>query len=391
MEKIGAGYKEVGLFTDPVKIADTLPEEMHMSEMNEFQTGFLCGLLKEYRPEKILEVGVFAGGTSAVIMNCLHMLGLQSAFYSLDLNRTWELDSGETMEIGFVAQHVRNKLGYKNYTLITGDVLPAYIEDIGSGIDFLILDTTHHMPGEILEFLVSYPYLSENAIVVLHDVILNHYSESCEAYATRVLFDAVTAGKFYMPGNDSVDGLPNIAAFQLNGESGKHIRDVFSSLAYTWKYMPPEEQLRKYMRIIEKHYDRKMVDLLERIVSAQKRTVKEKEIKTEAGRFVLEKISTQLKKDSSAVVIYGCGHFGEIWLWFLQNNGINVTAFVVSDDQVITPERIRKFPVPVYHLKELPGKYKDHLFIPAVLDEKISDKLVQTLHDCGCKNILFGR
>lgn len=36
------------------------------SEMNEDQRGFLCGLLRDYNPQKILEVGVAAGGTTTI-------------------------------------------------------------------------------------------------------------------------------------------------------------------------------------------------------------------------------------------------------------------------------------------------------------------------------------
>ena len=48
---------------------------------------------------------------------------------------------------------------------------PDVIDEIGSDIDFLILDTLHIVPGEILDFLVCLPYLTKDAIVVLHDAI----------------------------------------------------------------------------------------------------------------------------------------------------------------------------------------------------------------------------
>lgn len=389
MSKMNAAYKKVDLFAEPEKIMDTLPPEMRMAEMSEAQHGFLCGLIKEYRPKKILEVGVYAGGTTAIMMNCLHILGLEPEFYSLDLNTTYysTLDETKTIEIGFVAQYVKTQLDYKNYTLITGDVLAAHIDDIGDGVDFLILDTTHCMPGEILEFLVSFPYLSKNAVIVLHDMILNHYSESYEAYATRVLFDAVTAEKFYMMGgyDKNPDDLFNIAAFQVNDESRTHIRDVFSSLAYTWAYMPSEEQLGKYMTIIEKHYDEYTVDWMKMIISVQKRT----SMNWERDNFIRIKTISRIKESTNGVVIYGCGHLGEVWYESLRERNIKICAFVVSDDQPITKENVFKFPVPIYHLKELPYEYKDSLFIPAVWNKNICDEISKALQNNGYTNILF--
>ena len=44
-------------------------------EMSEFESAFVCGLIKEKRPKKILEIGVAGGGTTAIVMQCLNDLG----------------------------------------------------------------------------------------------------------------------------------------------------------------------------------------------------------------------------------------------------------------------------------------------------------------------------
>lgn len=49
-------------------IRDSLPEEIAPIEMSPFDSGFLCGLMKKYRPKRILEVGVSAGGTTSIIL-----------------------------------------------------------------------------------------------------------------------------------------------------------------------------------------------------------------------------------------------------------------------------------------------------------------------------------
>ncbi len=52
--------------------------------MSERQSGFLCGLIKEFKPKRILEIGVAAGGTTAIMLNCISMLGLETSIVSID-------------------------------------------------------------------------------------------------------------------------------------------------------------------------------------------------------------------------------------------------------------------------------------------------------------------
>ena len=40
-------------------------------EMTPFESAFLCGVLREFRPNKIVEVGIAGGGTSAIISSCM--------------------------------------------------------------------------------------------------------------------------------------------------------------------------------------------------------------------------------------------------------------------------------------------------------------------------------
>ena len=46
-------------------------------EMSEFESGFLCGILKDYKPKKIVEVGVAGGATTAIILECMEILDVE--------------------------------------------------------------------------------------------------------------------------------------------------------------------------------------------------------------------------------------------------------------------------------------------------------------------------
>ena len=56
--------------------------------MEQSSHAFICGLIKKYRPKKILEVGVNQGGTSVVILQALASLNLKSKLHSVDINPT---------------------------------------------------------------------------------------------------------------------------------------------------------------------------------------------------------------------------------------------------------------------------------------------------------------
>jgi predicted O-methyltransferase YrrM len=61
------------------------------TEMSAFESAFVCGLIKENRPRKILEVGVAAGGTTSIILQCNEDLGLgeECEVFSVDLNELY--------------------------------------------------------------------------------------------------------------------------------------------------------------------------------------------------------------------------------------------------------------------------------------------------------------
>lgn len=60
-EGIKIMYKTVNLFYEPRKeIWDKLGLSVR-PEMSEFDSAFLCGMLREFKPHKIMEVGI-AGG-----------------------------------------------------------------------------------------------------------------------------------------------------------------------------------------------------------------------------------------------------------------------------------------------------------------------------------------
>ena len=183
--------KAVELYYEPTELSKHLGNKAEMSITDQ---AFVGGLIKKFRPEKLVEVGVSAGGTTAIILNCLSMLELDTKMYSVDKSTNYYLDRAK--KTGYLVDECKEIENVrKNHTLMTGKYFVEFIEEIGKEIDFLILDTAHSLPGEILDFLACFPFLKEGCIVVLHDIILNHLDNRKE-FATKLLFDTVVAEKY---------------------------------------------------------------------------------------------------------------------------------------------------------------------------------------------------
>lgn len=247
-------FKQVAPFEKPADILEPFLEgNQKITEMEPSEHGFLCGLIRDHRPRNIVEVGVAEGGTTAIILNCVHELALDCTLISVDLSEQLYYDS--TKETAWVLKEVVRKkpeaIDLSKHKLLLGNVLPVWLHNIPKGsIDFLVLDTMHTMPGETLDFIAAFPYLAENAVVVLHDVKYNYVSGYANGIATTVLFQSVVADKFL---NNQTE-YPNIGAFQLNADTSKYMCNVFLELITTWAYLPEEKHLREYEEVFAANY-----------------------------------------------------------------------------------------------------------------------------------------
>ena len=157
-----------------------------------------------------------------------------------------------------------------------GKYLPQVIDEIGGDIDFVILDTVHSLPGEVLDFPVMLPYLKDDAVVVMHDVRYNHGSNPF-GYATTTLLSAVTSEKKfinlieYKPTKSHY--YPNIAAFSVDKRTREHIENLFLGLMITWNYVPDDKQLEIYREFYKKYYTAELVEIFNETINFNRKTV----------------------------------------------------------------------------------------------------------------------
>lgn len=256
------------------EVVKRLPEVETLIKMREQDSAFICGLLEQYRPKKILEVGIGHGGTSAIIMECMHELGLSCELHCVDRKESGY--DGSDREIGFLGKEACKLFGFDRYHLWKGAVLPQVIDQIGFGIDFMILDTNHKLPGEAMDFLAAYPYLSQNAVVCLHDIRQNQKTPpKQEQIATNVLFNSVAADKFINTDPERQPDYANIGAFRINSDTEKYITNVFGALTLNWSYFPLEDELNAYSEIIRRHYSEEACWIFDRAVWMNKSSLSE--------------------------------------------------------------------------------------------------------------------
>jgi predicted O-methyltransferase YrrM len=269
---------------------DNVPGE---PEMTDFESSFLAGLIKKFKPKKVVEIGVAAGGTTAIILDSLETYSTNYKFYSLDLSADFYRDKNR--RTGFLAlQYIeKTPLLQGSHELITGMYAPESNDYIGDSIDFIIIDTVHALPGEVLDFLAFYPNLSKEALVVLHDITSNHRGDPRpnRSYATKLLFDVIDAKKYMNFDKSEEFLLPNIAAFQLNGNTKNSIVNIISSLTITWEYFPEERELEIYNNIITTKYEAFVKQIWDAVIFQQRSSMRPTDYKKRSYNITIKRNS----------------------------------------------------------------------------------------------------
>ena len=224
-------------------------ESLIMS-INEYY--FVNGLIRLYKPKKILEIGVCSGGMSAAILNSIKDIK-GAMLYSCDLEKNnYKINSNKYK----VGHFVFKKFSYlmHNWKLYTGNTTSAFIEDIGGNIDFVFIDTAHVMPGEVLNIIEILPFLKKNAIIAFDDI--NHQTKVNLAkipyfYSCNNLLFSILKGKKILL-NEKILGKQGAVILESNQK--KYYFDYFYLLLQNWSYMPNIFELNTIRKLVEKYY-----------------------------------------------------------------------------------------------------------------------------------------
>jgi len=270
-------------------------------EMNEFDSAFICGLLDEFKPKKIVEIGVAAGGTTSIILKKLENRDDDISMFSCDLFEEFYRHikiKGEMVKTGFLANPIKLKTNV-DHTFLLGDYFPNFADIIGGDIDFAIIDTVHSLPGELLDFLAILPHLSDNAVVVFHDISYHLWKYGRPtAFATDSIFNAIVADKIFKFSDEEMQGhskIPNIAALQINKDTRRYVENIFGLFVLAWRYMPSDKELDIYRNYYQKYYDKILIRFYDEAIVSEKWLF-------EQQRILENSWKTKLKKNIKKII-----------------------------------------------------------------------------------------
>lgn len=372
--------KDVELFETPVKNAVQRSSGKLLQEMSFFESSFLCGLVKKKRPHKILELGVSAGGTTAIIIECLNELGIEAEMFSVDISEQYYRD--RSYPCGYKARDIIKETDCVNHRFLLGQPIPYVIEQIGNDIDFLVLDTSHVLPGELLDFITVLPFLMDGCMVVMHDVNAGHHLGDMRKIATCLLYNGVSSSDKYRMDDvsNNMFSFSNIAAFSVSLSTRENVEDVVSLLLVPWSYTLSEVEKKQYLKIIKTFYN-------ERIFSITKRCFLLQDNFPVTQMIALNNMYGYIEcwKRSACVFIYGAGYWARKYISFAKEYSLPLNGCVVSDGHK-TEEAIED--VPVYELKELMAKSIEHPTFVLGVDNRKSEEVRTILYHNGFYSIL---
>lgn len=236
------------------KILDQIePKIKKVSEMSYSERQFLNGIIRKERPKKIVEIGVAAGASSAVILNAIKDMG-DSRLYSLDYSTLYYRNNNK--KTGFIVEEFPELSG--KWTLKTGGMACNFLDEIGGEIDMCLLDTMHSNPGEFLDYLQILPYMKKNGIVVIHDNTLHTFTEN-KLCTCCTLLSAIN-GKKILPQRTERPFFPNISAVVLDDNATERVFDIFHCLALPWDYMLDKKDINILKKHFSKYYKKEYVN-----------------------------------------------------------------------------------------------------------------------------------
>ena len=221
---------------------------------------FINGIIRKFKPKNCLEIGVSRGGGSIIILNAIKDIN-DSRLISLDLSEDLYINNGQ--KTGCNVKKYFPELAENKWKLFTGKQPHIFLEKLNMKFDFLFLDTTHLAPGELINIIEALPFLNENAIVVLHDVMFhlpshNYYVPPEVKYHPSMIYLMTSLkGKKYIM-LSKLFQFENIGAIILSKNQENYYLNYFLLLMSPWNYMPSDEQIEQLQKFIKKYYKKRL-------------------------------------------------------------------------------------------------------------------------------------
>lgn len=229
---------------------------------NDFPSAaFIKGLISDYKPSNILEVGTAAGWAAYYMLDEAMKHNKRAKLTSVDFSD--KLYYNPEKSVGCIFNEVPEAVTYKsNWELKNNTLMIDYAKDCRERFDFVFIDANHLHPWAALDFLACLPLLKKGAVVVFHDVFLNEICAGKRNAARHP--DSTYKGVSMCKGPNILyelfkdemtlaydDVAPNCAALQLNDMEGALLK-IYYALQVRWENEAFDDTM---LSIISKHLD----------------------------------------------------------------------------------------------------------------------------------------
>ena len=234
------------------------------TEITELEAANICGLIQNIRPHKILEIGVYSGVTTAILMKCIDELNLNSSCEIISVGKDEEIDYVRNNHTGFLINESKlflNKPVIQK--LILKENITELFDNLGTGIDLVVINPKNIFPDTQLAFLSAYPHLSDNAYVIIRGINPLYQDGETFQYASLLLMNSLVAEKITLNISDNHTDTSNIGVLLLNNDTKKYIADCFNSLFLPWQHIPSDNELSNLHNLFCASYREELVNIFD--------------------------------------------------------------------------------------------------------------------------------
>lgn len=377
-----------------IEVLDRIPQKvLKHSQMARVEKQFVNGLVRMFRPRRILEIGVHSGGGSSILLNAISDMP-EATVTSVDVT---EFANGLIdKEVGFAALMLYPE-GNKQWSMHTGKDFSEICESFSEKFDFCVIDTAHYHPVESLNFLTALPYLEDGAIVVFHDISAYKFYPiddlSKIVFANILCFGTIVGNKIkpvdeaYLRDDDPVVFSPvqsnqfnfsNIGAVQITEDTRKYIANVFDMLLFPWagysQLVAP--YIRSVAKIIKKNYPEDLFKIF-----CESATINALMVHNDykyATATNLDRLIHDTVLSSKKIVFYGGGSYCKWMLGTFKRNNLPA-PIEIWDKKAENIVSLEGIPVIEPQFGAEREKYSDTIFVITLEDKQIIEEVAMKI------------
>lgn len=370
------------------------PDWMGVFDNDIPSAAFLKGLIEEYKPENILEIGAAAGWSAYYLLDeaCRYK---DAKMTSIDLSTKLYYQNEKTVGSAFFE---KQPVFSDNWNLVTEKNALGYLSQYdGEKFDFVFIDANHLHPWAALDFIAVIPFLKENAIVAFHDVFLNKISMG--------LMPADWHPQDRLKGHDSNRGpyalykfledemtlsydekAPNIAALVYDStKKDKYLRKILYSLMLPWEKVVHAQKdnfrfyslLIEYVNYIENHFEECWSEKFADVLFSSFKSMSLLDDNAEAEKILRRLELLYIARPETKIMFWGASLFANA---LISNNRLDAYNIIGIIDKSTEKVGTKIEEYPVYHPDDI-LTLKPEVIIPTAVNYANMSKNIRSYLD----------